>query len=195
MDFATATITGNGINLSVSHGDDKALFVTFEKVAVEQKFKSEEAGRPIYEDFDFIRIIYPGDKTKQTYRPVDLIGTAMVPADHIRFPNQWAAFQRQEEQVSSGTPITEYPPVGKSQALELKGMNIHTVEQLAALPDSALDSFVATRALREKAKLFLEDAAKGSVVTAQKAQIDDLTAKLEALQAQVKELSKPKKEK
>lgn len=194
MDLATPTVHKNGNQLFVTHGNDEGLYVEFEKVAIQNNFKSEKEGRPIFEEVDFVNIIFPGDKTKKIVRPVNLEGNSVTPSDPARFPRQWAAFQAQEEQSVSGTPITEWPPITKSQAAELKAMNIHTVEALANLPDSAINFFGA-RNLREKADLWLKSAKDGSVVTAMQADNENLKSDIEMLKQQIKELSKVKKEK
>lgn len=174
MDFAAATVHKSGNQLHVTHGDDKECFVEFRLEAVHMVGESEKQGRPIFQDMPFIRIMFPGDKTKVVDRPV-------TDADRQRFPNQYAAFERQGEQVQSGTPITEWPFLTKSQALEMKGIGIHTVEQLAGVVDGNLTWFGA-REYRDKAKAWL-DAAKGdsAVVSQLMAQIEALKADMEAM--------------
>lgn len=197
MDFATPQVHKNGNQLHVTHGNDEGLYVEFEKVPVQNNFESEKEGRPIFADTDYIKIIFPGDKTKQVYRPVDFVGNANVPADTVRFPKQWDAYQKSESQQDNvGTPITEWAPLTKSQAAEFKAMNIHTVESLASLPDTAL-SFLGARAMRDKAQIWLKSAQDGSVVMSLRSENETLKADLEMVKAQIKELSiaKDKKEK
>jgi hypothetical protein len=169
--FVEATVHKSGNQLHVTHGDDKECYVEFRLEAVHMVGDSEKEGRPIFKDFPFIRIMFPGDKTKVVDRPV-------TDADKQRFPQQYAAFERQGEQVQSGTPITEWPFLTKSQALEMKGIGIHTVEQLAGVADHNLTWFGA-REYREKAKAWLEAAKGDSAIVSQ------LTAQIEALKADI----------
>lgn len=194
MDFASAQVHKSGNQLHVTHGDDKGLYVEFAMEAIQQPFKSEQAGRPIYEDVPHVHILFPGDTTKKVYRPVDMVGNEAKPSDPQRWPQQWAAFQSQSTQVQIGTPLTEWPPVGKSIALNLKGMGVHTVEQLAEVSDIAL-TWLGARELRDKAKAWLLASTDGAAVTKLQHENEDLRADLEMLKKQFADMAKPKKAK
>lgn len=194
MEFASATVHKSGNQLHVTHGDDKGVFVTFSMEAVHHPYKSEQAGRPVFEDVPHVQILFPGDTTKKVYRPVYMVGTENKPSDPARWPQQWAAFMAQAEQAQSGTPLTEWSPVTKSTALTLKSMSIHTVEQLAEVPDHAL-TWLGARELRDKAKAWLLAAGDGAAVMKLQKENDDLRSDIEALKAQFTELAKSKKEK
>lgn len=170
-----------------SHGNDSGLFVEFSTRPMQMDFKSREAGRPIFEDVNFITIDFPGDKTKRVDRPVRMDEEAGAPPDPVRFPRQWQAFMNQLEQTVEGMPITEWPPLTKSQALELKAIKIHTVEALAALPDSAC-TWLGSRDLRAKANTWLESAAGHASESRLQAVVDQLEAKNAALQAQIDDI-------
>jgi hypothetical protein len=171
--FAEATVHKSGNQLHVTHGDDKECYVEFRLEAVRMEAESEREGRPIYRDMPFIRIMFPGDKTKVVDRPVS-------DTDKQRFSHQWAVFERQGEQVQSGTPITEWPFLTKSEALSLKGIGIHTVEQLANVADGNL-TWLGARDYRERAKSWLAAANDSSIVSQLTAQIEALKADLAAL--------------
>jgi len=129
--FGSAQVVKEGNSYRAQHGDDSNLIVWFEMVAEEQGKKSQEAGRPIYEDVPYIHILIPGDKNRQVF-------TRVKPRHKERFPEQWAAFKNQQEVVHEGTPLEEWPPISKSVALTYKGLEIHTVEHLAAVTDANL---------------------------------------------------------
>jgi len=194
MDFASAQVHKSGNQLHVTHGDDKGLYVEFVMEAVLHPYKSEQEGRPIYEDVPHVHILFPGDTTKKVFRPVDLVGSESKPSDPQRWPQQWAAFQAQEAQVQTGTPLTEWPPISKSVALNLKGMGIHTVEQLAEVTDTAL-TWLGARDLRDKAKAWLAASTDGAAVLKLQKENDDLRADIEVLKRQFADLAKPKKAK
>lgn len=171
MDLASAQISGMGNNLHVSYGDDKGLLVEFVEDAIHQEYESNQAGRAIYKQLAFLSIIYPGDKSKRTYRPA-------TQADKNRFPLQWAAFEKGEKAVENGTPITQWNYLSKSQALELKHMGFWTVELIANATDQAIANLIGGNMIREQAKTFI-------AVTKDDSKFTAMTAENEKLKAQV----------
>jgi hypothetical protein len=186
------TIHGRGSNLTVSHGDDTGLYVTFYMESVEHPFESQQAGRAIFRDVPYVRIVFPGNRSTEVKRPAKFERTGDMPydapLDSERWPKQWQAFKNQAAEVHEGTPILEWPPLTKAVAMNLKAMNVHTVEQLAALPDNAL-TWLGARDLREKAITWLKNATGGAEVTRLKAQNDALKTDIEALKQQFAELA------
>lgn len=181
MEFSTPHVIQQGNNYHVAHGDDKGLFVRFYTEAVEDTEASIKEGRPIFKDVDFISIIPVGDKTTEVVRPVNLDTNGRIPPDNVRFAARYAAFKSQTKETKIGTPITEWAPVTKSVALELKGVNIHTVEDLAEVPDNRLT--MGMRDLREKAKAWLASAKSGgdiSQLVAKNKQLEDDIASLKS---------------
>jgi len=138
---------------AVQTEEDKRLFVVFYTEAVHNEFKSTEAGRPIFDDVDCIRIHSPGSRD-----------TTVAPADpryQSRFPRQWAQFKAGREQTASGTPLKIVPWLSVSQVAELATFNIKSVESLANMPDNIANRFMNHHALKQQAAAFLE-AAKGA---------------------------------
>jgi len=175
--FSTPKVTQSGSSLHVEHGNDSNLYVEFRMEAVHQPFASEKEGRPVYKDTPFISIIFPGDKTKKVDRPVS-------EEDKFRFPRQWQAFENQGTQVNVGTPITEWPPLTKSEAMELKALNIHTVESLANLPDNALN-WLGGQALRKRARDFLAASKDTAYITTLNGELAKRDADIAALRQQI----------
>lgn len=173
MDLASAQITGMGNNLHVSYGDDKGLLVEFMEDAIELPFETDKAGRAIFKQTAFLSIIFPGDKTKRTYRPA-------TDADKRRFPLQWAAFEKGEKAIEDGTPIMQWNYLSKSQALELKHMGFWTVEMLANASDTQLGDLIGGMTLRKQAQVFLESTKGDSKYTSLVAENEQLKSKLEA---------------
>jgi hypothetical protein len=188
MNFAQARIVEQGNSLHVTHGDDSRLYVEFTMEAIHQTAKSEEEGRPIFKDVPHVRIHFPGDRTKQIFRPVKFEDDHQGPADPRRFPQQWKAFEAQQEQVQTGTPIEQWGPLTKSQAMEFKAMHIHTVEQLAGIADSNL-SWLGARELRDKAVAWLAQAENGKEALRLQSELEKRDADIEDLKRQVKELA------
>lgn len=146
--FAEPSVIKEGNTLRVVHGSDRECYVEFRKHPVYHQVESEQHGRQIWHDVDYITIMFPGDKTKKVDRPVE-------ERDKQRFSEQWRQFLETGVVAQVGTPLEEWGPITKSQAMELKSLSIHTVEQLAGVGDSLL-GFLGAREYREQARKWLE---------------------------------------
>lgn len=176
-----------------THGNDAGLYVEFRMAPspYPNPEKSEEAGYPVYEDVPWIRIMYPGDRTKVTDRPAklkkdDLSDT--VPTDNVRFRDQWDAFQDVTKKATSGFPIEEWPLMTRSEAEFLKGQGIHTVEALANLPDSSL-TWLGARQRKNQAQAWMESAKEHAVESKLAKENEQLKSQIEALETQLHELA------
>jgi hypothetical protein len=189
-DFAQAQYQfGPGQSVALaSHGDDNGLFAEFRIEAVHNPAKSREEGRAIFEDKEYITIHFPGDKTKKIDRPVQFEDDNGVPSDPARFPKQYARFKAQEEQAGDGLPVQQWPVLSKSQALEFKAMGIHTVEQLAGLPDTALN-WLGARELRTQAQAWLDKAGAHAAESRLAAENAQLRERMAAMEQQIKDLA------
>jgi uncharacterized coiled-coil protein SlyX len=146
--------------------DEEKLIVRFFKHPHKNEHKTEEEGRPIYDDIDYVSIRIPGDKTSEILRPIRA-------EDKLRFPKHWLQYQTNETQGISGTPLTEWPAISRSQVEELAFFNVKTVEQLAELSDVHCQKWPGVQSLKVRAKAFLEMASSST------APIERLSAALE----------------
>jgi hypothetical protein len=136
---------------------------------------SSQLGRPVHDKVILATIVSPGKRnseatmTLERERPILTEGAppeVKVYTDKVRsLPGLEEALERfkkdQAPAEGSGTPLAEWPALGVSQVADLRGLNIHFVEQLAAADDAALQRIgMGARALQLKAKAFLE-VAKG----------------------------------
>lgn len=137
--------------------------------AVKNTFRSEQDGRPHYDDIEMVKLLIPGDKNSAPVKRVD-------DEDRARYPKQYAAFKAGIEAPTEGTPLAEWPPITKSQALELAHFNIKTVEHLAQVHDGQLQNLpMGSRSLREQAKAYLDIAVNGTAPIAKMVgEIEDL---------------------
>lgn len=177
--FSEAQIIQQGNNYRVQHGTDAGLYVQFYFEAIKDEEASIKAGRPIYVDKEYIKIIPVGDKNTQVCEPV---------TDEYRFrwPQQYAAFKAQQHQPQEGTPLEQWPPLTKSQVMTFKGANVHTVEQLANVSDSNLSNLgMGARDLRDKAIAYLKSAEGASGTLAIQQQLSDALKQIEALKNQM----------
>lgn len=162
---------------------DSRLAVKFYKRAMKLEQESAEAGRPIFKDFDFVRIMIPGDNLTE-------IDTYAQESHKQRFPRQWLQYQTTQESSSQiiGTPVTEWPLITQSQAEELKGIKFHTVESIASASDQQLQRIgmiagMSPHAFRDKAKVFLNlatESAEASKREEELAQLREENAKIKA---------------
>jgi len=173
---------------------DSRLAVTFYKKSVKQDDESLASGRPIFKEFDFVRISIPGDNLNE-------IDTYANEGHKKRFPRQWAYYQNQvssHEQIV-GTPIEEWTIISRSQADELKGIKFHTVEAVANCSDQQLQRIgmiagMSPFAFREKAKAFINLAEKVGDVNQREAELEKLRQENEAIRAEAEARAKRQQE-
>ena len=180
-------------------GADARLAVQFYKKSVKQDIASDEAGRPIFKEFDFVKIMIPGDNLTE-------IDTYAQNSHKQRFPRQWAHYQNQmgSHEDIIGTPLEQWPQVTRSQAEELRGLKFHTVESIADCSDQQLQRIgmvagMSPHNFRLKAKAFLNLATDSAEVAQREAELNALKeenakikaetdAKLAAMQEQMSAL-------
>jgi len=143
-----------GIESDTNNADSR-LAVQFYKRSVNQEAESIAAGRPIFKEFDFVRILVPGDSLSE-------IDTYAAESHKTRFPIQWANYQNKvgNQEGFVGTPIEQWPQVTRSQADELRGLKFYTVEAIANCSDQQLQRIgmvagMSTHSFQQKAKAYL----------------------------------------
>ena len=155
-------------------GADSRLAVQFYKKSMKQEDASAEAGRPIFKEFDFVRIMIPGDNLTE-------IDTYAQDSHKQRFPRQWAHYQNQvagHEDIV-GTPLDQWPQVTRSQAEELRGLKFYTVEAIADCSDQQLQRIgmvagMSPHNFRLKAKAFLNLANDSAEVAQRESELQAL---------------------
>lgn len=154
--------------------------ITYKKDGTEETV--EGAGRPVYDDVEFIEIRVPGDKTLRVDRPVRA-------HDKKNYQDQYRAWKSgAKDQDSTGTPLSVWRGIPPSMVEELRHFGIRTVEHLANVSDGNLAQIGPIRALRNKAQEFLE-ASKGNASNdAIRAQLEAKSNEAEAMKRQLKEL-------
>jgi hypothetical protein len=165
-------------------GADARLAVQFYKKSVKQDIASDEAGRPIFKEFDFVKIMIPGDNLTE-------IDTYAQNSHKQRFPRQWAHYQNQmgSHEDVIGTPLEQWPQVTRSQAEELRGLKFHTVESIADCSDQQLQRIgmvagMSPHNFRLKAKAFLNLATNSAEVAQREAELQALRAENDKIKAE-----------
>lgn len=165
--------------------ENPGIYAAFTIEPVEQSFKSKEAGRPIFEDREFVRIVIAGDKNTEVYREA-------TEADKERFHEPYARFKKglgEREQIV-GTPLSQWTFLKPSQVRELEAIKIYSVEQLAALSDSMKQNLgMGANELVASAQAFLESARNNSVASSLAAENERLRNDVERLNQQIQALA------
>lgn len=163
--------------------DPDRTIARFSLQPVRMGFKSEQEGREIYEDREFVEIISPGLAKS--------IPMEEVTDEHRRrWAPQYAAFKDGVEAPVTGTPLREWPAATPSTVLMLHAIHIRTVEELAGLNDVALQNLpTGGRELREKAKRFLAAAESTAPMEAAEARANRAEERVKLLEDQVADLA------
>ena len=185
----TAEFDHNDFSQNNQKAGDEKLLVKFYIKARPDKAATLEEGRPMFKDVEYIDIRIPGSR--------DGVGRPATDDDKARFPRHYDAFKsRTGDEALDGTPLIEWPQVTRSQAEELSYFNCKTVEQLAGLNDSNCANFMGIQILKRKAQEWLDRASedapaaklaveleeRDAKIKEQQATIDDLAARLTALE-------------
>lgn len=142
--------------------------------------KSREAGRQIFEDREHVQIMVKGQKEQVFVREV-------TQADKDRFPHAYAAFKAGKDAPVIGTPIAMLPGLGPSMVQNMKSVGVRTIEDLAALPDSAVGQLgTGARDFQARAKAMLAQTSAETVKLQQ--QNDALAKQLADMQQQMAEM-------
>lgn len=154
-------------------GGDTRLIVWFFDKPILNGIKSKESNRPIYENVTHVHIQQPGERD-YFEQPAQ--------EDHThRFPRQWDAFKNNRQAKIEGTPLSVLFPTDAGLVESMKHINVHTVEHLANLNDTAISNIgMGGREFVQKAKEFLafHDKGKG---------FNELTGRLDAMALKEKE--------
>lgn len=151
---------------------------------LEDKEASENEGRPIFKDVEFVKIQVPGDRDSIVFQPAT--------AKHKeRFPRAYQAFLTQTAVALQGTPVEHWPVVTRATAWTLKAAGISTVEALAEVHDGNLEKLgTNARELRAKARAFIDQAASTAAAQKLAREKQELLDLIGDLQAQIGELAK-----
>ena len=197
LEEADYSMTNAALNNTAAMSGDEQLLVRFYRDIKQNPLKTEESGRPMYDEVDWIEIHQPGNKLSSIMR-------VATDKDKQRFARHWQAYQARENQEElSGTPLEQWPGVTKAQIAELKYLNIRSIEQLVNLSDGNSKTIMGIEAIKRSAKAYLEAADQqkaANEIQAGKAKVEALeeqntkmAARLEALESLLTEKAEPKR--
>ncbi len=185
-----------------AEGKDDLNYVWFEWAAVKDDAASTKEGRPVFDQVLRATVVSPG----QTKSSAAFILRRKYPDGSIKTYHHAQKFARQIEQFERsentpemiGTPLSELSFLDHGQRATLKAFNVHTAEALGNLSDTALGGMgIGMRALRDKAKAYIDHAAGAAPLNrladenaklraeydTLRANHDDLVAKVQAMEA------------
>ncbi len=167
---------------------DEGLHVKFYTRPVKNAIKSAEQNRDIYDDLTYVMIFVPGDDKLK----IDIIATRQY---FDRFPNEYKAFQSKAVVTETGTPLEAWGALAPSLIAEMKYLQIHTVEALAAMSDSNAQRFQGAHALRQKAQTWLKAAEGTAELERQQGELAKRDAEIAELRKMVEAIGATTKEK
>lgn len=164
--------------------DTPMVGVAFGLYPVQNEQKSAEAGRPIYEEKEFVRIVVPGDRNSIVFQPA-------TDEHRRRFPRAYEAFKNRTQIANDGTPLEHWPPLNRGLCMTLKAAHIHTVEALAQVSDANLQSLgMGMRELRDQARAYIQSAKDVAAIHKLAAENQRLREQMAEQQRQIAELSR-----
>lgn len=159
------------------------VVVSFDVRAKEDAKATEEAGRPIFKDVEYIEKRIPGDTKNVIVRPIE-------EADKKEYALQYRAWKEGLADPSNGTPIGELPGISKSAAETLKHAGVRSIEDLSGLSDASCQALGAgTFKYRQQASDWIERAMGGAPDAKLRSELERRDSQIDALKAQIAELA------
>lgn len=166
----------------ITQMQERPAFVRFELRPIEDRNASIAAGHYVAKDTEYAIIVPVGGNT-EVEREADewFIQLEQRNDQFLRqYRDKYEAWKKGVEVPLNGKSLREWPVISPAQLANCLGINVYTVEDLAALPDSGLQRLgMGARSLQEKAKAWLEAANNQGGKLAE--QISALSVQLETL--------------
>jgi hypothetical protein len=145
---------------------------------VQDEAATAREGRPIFRERELVQLLIPGSPNQPTFEVNDEY--------RKRWPTQYEQFKKGLEPALNGTPLEQWPILNRSMVLELKALQIFTVEQLAALSDVHLQQIkMAGRRLRDLAQAYLDDSKHEALLTEVTRRNEELETRLAEQDAKI----------
>lgn len=173
------------------HDPDASIVARFLNLAIKNVSKSNELGRPVFDDMEHVELRYPGSKNVGVYPATSFSHWAVDPetGEQVkvtyaeRFPRQYRQFKAHEVQTKSGTPLDYAPFLTDARRAELRAQNIYTVEALAAIEGMELKNLgPGGREFKNQATAFLERSAQNAPNLQMAAEMEAMRARMAILE-------------
>jgi hypothetical protein len=154
---------------------EPGVHVEFEMYPMVHALESKSAGREVCVEKPHITVSVAGMEKEKFFGPVNDYWKQ-------RFPEEWAAFEKGELVPVTGTPLNRWPQLTVGQVKNLKGLDFHTVEDVASASDASLQKVMNGYKLREDAQKFLS-LAQGAADLSQLEELREASRKKDELMA------------
>lgn len=181
------------VAVQLQPGADARVNVVFKHEAQLDKDETAKQGRQIFKDIEMCEITFAGNKhTKGGFFAHDMADWFIDPMTGEKrertyaekYNAEYLAFKNGAPEAQHGTPLSELPFLSEGRRRELRALNIHTAEALASLDDGAIKRIgMGGRELVERAKSWLETAAKANDTAGMAAELAAMRAELAQLKA------------
>jgi hypothetical protein len=165
---------------------DNTLTVIFYTKPIQNQFRTESEGRPIFDDCDMVRITTPGDQ-------LNIIDTFATPHYQKRFPRQWDFYKSKREgdqRLVGRTPLSAWSQLTPAQVEELRHLKFFSVEDVANASDIALQNLgmvggMGGHAFRDAAQAYLRVAKDASALNHANQEMAAMRAEMEQMRQQM----------
>ena len=168
--------------------EERPCLTDFEWRAVENRNKTMEAGRAVYENVAYVKVRPSGQNLELDFPAEEWLKNNLNDRFARHYQACFDAWKKNEEMPVEGTRIEDWPSITPADVKMIKGANLLTIEDLAVCNDEALKRIgMGAVALRERARAYLQTA-KDKGATSE--ELAKLRADLETVKSQLEEANK-----
>lgn len=169
------------VNQGRTINEDDALYVEFSMKAKQNNFLSRKEGKPVWENSEYVKIVWDNEDSVLERPLVDLtdeFGNVTLDEMKVRFADKYKAWKEGLKPENYGTSLTEIFPADPARVKVYERSSIYSVEQLAAVSDSTVQSLgMGAMQDRKLAIEYLEGIKRQLVSDAYKHEMAELSAK------------------
>lgn len=167
--------------------DGNVVVPFFYTKAVENPAKTKEAGRPIFEDQEFVEYRFAGNRYLNLHFPAHEMHERINGEDithAMRWPDQYSQFKRDGVNEISGTPLEELTFLTNAERSELKALKIYTAEALSQIDGPTIKSLGGKGyRYKEQAEAYINQGAGAAGVARLVEEMERMRAELAELKA------------
>jgi hypothetical protein len=142
----------------------------------ENEERTKKEGRRVFEDVEMVEIRVPGE--------IDILRHPATLQDREQYAAHYERFKASQTQEKvEGFPLSEWAMMRRSQVEEARTRAVHSIEQLATIPDVTLQRFgPGWIDLRQHARDWVKNAKGGSETVRLRSEVQSLTVKVKTLE-------------
>ena len=160
------------------------VYIEFFMLTQDDPAATVQAGHAVFRDVPHARWWKRGINSNSTQCPISRL-PRLYPHIWHACEARYQAWSKGYDDPQEGTPLRQWPGIGRGQAETLRGLHIFTVEELAQVTDAGLDRVgMGARQLRERARAWLSAAQDTGRAAERIAQVEAENSRLKAALAQ-----------